>query len=463
MAIENRATIADSPQFLPEDTIAAIATAPGEAGIAIVRVSGADSLAIADAVFRSNGSAPSSWEGGTFRRGFICTPTGAEVDEVLLLVYRQPHSYTREDVIEIQGHGGRVAVRRILETVLKAGARPAEPGEFTRRAFLNGRIDLVQAEAVADLIRSKTDRAAQAALEQLQGLLSERFNKVYDTLVTVAGDLEATLDFPEEDIPADALPQAMAGLGEARAACRELLATWQEGHLLREGATVVICGRPNAGKSTLLNCLLGKDRAIVNDTPGTTRDAIEEEMVLDGIPIRLIDTAGIRDSDCPIEREAVRRSRLAIERADLILYVVDLSDSQPDELNPLPEKPVIVIGNKFDIRNILITNHLCIDINTCLLSNEGLDALREAIRTKLGHGFWRPPHAAISEKQRFSLEKVERAIAESSHLLSSGNPEAIALAAGVVRDAAEEIAILTGRVFSADLLNSIFRRFCIGK
>ncbi len=275
------------------DTIAAISTAAGEGGISVIRISGPDTYRIADDIFAGSGPPPSRREPFTFAYGHVTDVGGRMIDEVLMLFMRAPRSYTREDMVEIHGHGGGIQSRQLLRRVLEAGARSAEPGEFTRRAFLHGRIDLTQAEAVLDLIRARSDRAAGAAIDQLGGFITKRVTNIYDNAMSVAGDLEATMDFPEDELPEAVMADIRQRLDGVDRDMAELLSTWGEGRVLREGVLAVIAGKPNVGKSTLLNALLGSERAIVSDVPGTTRDHIEEVWILDGIPIRLVDTAGL--------------------------------------------------------------------------------------------------------------------------------------------------------------------------
>jgi len=456
-----------------QDTIAAVATAPGEGGISIVRISGPESLAIADVIFRGPLPCPSDRAGGTFVRGFICSKgeqkPDEDIDEVILMIYRAPHSYTREDVVEIQGHGGRAAARRILNAVTKAGARVADPGEFTKRAFLSGRIDLLQAEAVADLIRARSDRAAGAALEQLEGTLSCTFGSIYDNTLAVAADLEATLDFEEGELPEATVRSIVERLGRIQSEIETLIATWGEGHVLRDGALVAISGQPNVGKSTLMNRLLGKERAIVADTPGTTRDTIEELIVLNGYPLRLTDTAGLRDADCRIEQEGVARAQAIMSRADIVLYVIDgsrpLAEADKEALKArIPETTVLVL-NKMDLGIEVSDDSIGLHrgIHTDLIAGEGVEELREALIQKLGLSANTEPHAAISERHRQLLQNVLNELNKAGALLQEEREDEILLAANSVRDGLHALGLATGRTYSEELLDEIFNRFCVGK
>ena len=453
-----------------EDTITAIATPSGEGGVAIVRVSGPESLRIADEVFRGHGERPSGRPSHVILHG--CVVSGSDtLDEVFLMIMRAPHSYTGEDVVEIQGHGGPVTARRILRRVLDAGARMAEPGEFTRRAFLNGRMDLLQAEAVLDLIRSRTDRAAAAAMEQLEGALSKKLSAIYDALITAAADVEATLDFPEEELPAETVPEIAARTAAIGRDMDALLATWEEGHLLREGALCVITGKTNVGKSTLLNALLGRHRAIVSPRHGTTRDTIEESVVVDGNLLRIVDTAGLRDSDCEIELEGMRRTRDLIGKADVRIHVVDASVEMDEverahvrELNP--ERSVVVL-NKTDLGLLVSRAEIsgrCV-VEASLLNGKGVTETRSAIVDLLSSGVdvHAPPHAAISERHRNELDAARAEVGKANELLAAGREDAAALVAQHLRAALESVGRITGRVYGEELLTSVFSRFCIGK
>jgi tRNA modification GTPase len=452
------------------DTIAAIATPPGEGGVGIVRISGSNVWKIADEMFRTL-EKPSSKKGGTFAFGKIVDAAGNEIDEGLCLVFRAPHSYTGEDTAEIQGHGGAVVLRRILRRALEAGARMAEPGEFTKRAFLNGKMDLVQAEAVADLIHARSDRAAAAAVEQLEGGLSGRFNLLYDQCVDLAADLETTLDFIEDELPDEVFPTLGKKLNESFRTLENLLSTWDEGRLLREGARVVIMGRPNAGKSTLFNALLGHERAIVTHIAGTTRDVIEEGLVIDGIPLRILDTAGLREAECEIEREGIRRAREHAGAADMAVYLIDssvpFSAEDADHLAKLQPEQTIIVLNKLDQKvpgfEFQVSNFQ--PLETSLLDGTGLHEIKQAIAAKLEKGvnMTAPAHAVISERHRNLLERARVELGHARGQLTGLEDEGVVPAAEHLRAALEFLGQVTGRVYHDELLNNVFSRFCIGK
>jgi len=454
------------------DTIAAVATPPGNGGVGVIRISGPGAGVVADAVFRPlTGVSPSQRAAGTFCYGQVVEADGTEIDRALCLIFRAPHSFTGEDTVEIQGHGGRVVLRHILRRVLEAGARTAEPGEFSKRAFLNGRMDLLQAEAVADLIGAGSERAAAAALEQMEGVLSRHFNALYDALLTVSADLEATLDFMEDELPPETFRDLTRRTEAVLAELAKLLVTWDEGRLLREGARVVIWGRPNAGKSTLLNALLGFERAIVTPVAGTTRDTIEETLVLDGIPLRLIDTAGLRETECAVEQEGIRRAESLRTAADAVLYVLDASQPpHPEDMRRLVGlDPVrtLVVQNKIDLAEASPSPLPGFDaVPVSLLDGAaGAAAVRTRLAEKIecGLDLHAAPHAVISERHRGLLTTAQTETVQALELLREGDGLCIVPAAEHLRTALEQLGRATGRIYHESLLDAIFSRFCVGK
>src|ERR1022692_1165487 len=389
-----------------DDTIAAIATPLGEGGLAVIRLSGAQALAIADRCFAPAGKAsvkPSAAATHTIQFGHVVS-NGQNVDETLLAVMRAPPTFTREDVVEITCHGGILPAKLVLDALLANGARLAEPGEFTRRAFLNGRIDLAQAEAVADLIHSRTELALAAANEQLAGKLSQRINRLRDDLMLTLAHVEAHIDFPDEDISPDTKENLLQRLENGIAFMDELLCTADEGQILRRGIRAAIVGRPNAGKSSLLNQLLGHDRAIVSHIPGTTRDTIEETANIRGLPVIFIDTAGLREAHDEIEAEGIRRSRESLTKAEFILHVLDASEplTGADEkyLAEFVGKKHIIVRNKIDLPAKLVwssaftrlsgppeggTPNLPI-VDVCCLTGNGIEALKDSIKELVWSG-----------------------------------------------------------------------------
>ncbi|MBA4387349.1 MAG: tRNA uridine-5-carboxymethylaminomethyl(34) synthesis GTPase MnmE [Verrucomicrobia bacterium] len=456
------------------DTIAAIATASGTAGISVVRISGPGCFAIADRIFRGKGNPPSKRKAGTFVYGHVVEPADGQrteriIDEVILLLFRAPNSYTCEDVVEIQGHGGPVNAREILHAVIAAGARLAEPGEFTKRAFLNGRIDLVQAEAVADLIAARSERAARLALEQLEGRLSADLTKIYDDMVAVAVDLEASLDFDSGELPSRVGTDLADRLHDVRKRLIMLLDSWHEGHVLREGLLVVIAGQPNVGKSTLLNRLLGRDRAIVADVPGTTRDTIEEQLVVDGVCVRLVDTAGLRDPICSVEKQGIDRAAHQVEQADLILYMADgskqLDYNDLKHLTSLRDRPHIVVLNKMDLGDVVDTSSLkSQDVVRCsLMTTSGaapvLARIAEIIRSMV-HA---EAQSAISERHRLFIQNALNILNSINLADFTIDSDRTVLVAGAVRQSADAIGSILGRTYGDDILDGVFKKFCVGK
>lgn len=457
-----------------DDTIAAIATAPGAAAVAIVRISGPASFEIANQIFHGRERIPPQGHSACgVLHGRIKEPagraTGADIDDAILLSFKAPHSYTGEDVIEIQCHGGTCVTRRILRLVFALGARPADPGEFTRRAFLNGKLDLIQAEAVADLITAQTDKAASSAIEQLEGHLSKAIESLYSALLTLSSDVENLLDFTESELPPDYHVIIHQRLTEINDQLVTLISTWNEGRILRDGALVVICGRVNAGKSTLLNQLLGMDRAIVSPLPGTTRDTIEELIAIDGLPCRLIDTAGLRTSDCKIEQEGVIRTKRYIDKADLLLYVIDASQPLTAEdrqfLSEVVSKKVIIVLNKSDLNVIADASLLPKQyprISCNMLDISSITRVKTTIydiMTTTSHAI----HGThIGERHHRILSLVKQDIEQAISISSSPDIDLL-LVASHVRNTADQVGQIIGKNYYTDMLNDIFSRFCVGK
>jgi len=457
--------------MLPADTIAAIATPLGEAGLAVVRISGPEALAVADRCFvpaSHRYSKPSEAASHTLHYGHIYRK-GQVVDEVIVAVMRSPRTFTREDVVEISCHGGILTTKLVLDTVLECGARMAHPGEFTRRAFLNGRLDLAQAEAVADLIHSRTELAVRAANEQLAGKLSERIKKVRDSLMRVLANVEAHIDFPEEDITPDSRQEMLAKLRDAHEKIEQLLATANEGRLLRSGIRAAIVGRPNVGKSSLLNLLLGHDRAIVSPIPGTTRDTIEETANIRGIPVVFVDTAGLRESEDAIEAEGVRRSHAAIEQAELILHVLDNSQPWSDvdarHWDLFSSRKQLLVINKTDLPSRLsLPDNLGGRVaRVCCLTGAGLESLKDSIKELVWSGEINAEalQIMINSRHQEALNRCLAAVARTIEALDKGFT--LELAAMDLRIAVQAVGEITGQTATEDLLDTIFSHFCIGK
>jgi tRNA modification GTPase len=451
------------------DTIAAIATPLGEGGIAVVRLSGPRSLPIADASFRPTGKsslAPSAAPTHTIHFGKIVRQ-GRVVDEVLLAVMRSPRTFTREDVVEITCHGGLLPAKLVLDTLLENGARLAAPGEFTRRAFLNGRIDLAQAEAVADLIHARTELALAAANEQLAGKLSQRINLLRDDLMRTLAHIEAHIDFPDEDITPDTREQLIKRLQAGIVFIDELLRTANEGRILRRGIRAAIIGRPNVGKSSLLNQLLGHDRAIVSHIPGTTRDTIEETANVRGLPVIFIDTAGLREASDEIEIEGIRRSRSALADAELILHVLDaaetLTTADRNFLSEFAQKKRLLIRNKTDlpVRLELPRGNSALDV--CCLTGKGIEEVKDAIKEKVWAGeiqaeMWQ---VMINARHQDALQRARNGLERTTAALREGL--GLELTALDLRIAANAVGEIVGKTTTDDLLDAIFSQFCLGK
>ncbi len=458
--------------FSPADVVAAIATAPGAGAIAIVRLSGPGALVLADRLYRGAAPALAARPAGTFAHGSAVAPaTGEILDDALWLVFRAPHSYTGEDSVEIQCHGGSQAARRILDALLAAGARQADPGEFTKRAFLNGKIDMTQAEAVLDLIQARSERAARLATAQLEDALGRRIRALYDALLAVSADIEAMLDFPDDELPQsvpnDILGRLQAVFGEIQA----LLDTWREGHVLRDGARVVIAGAPNVGKSTLLNLLAGRDRAIVSPHPGTTRDTIEEAVVLNGYPLQLVDTAGLRDAPCEIEQEGIRRTRRALAEADLCVCLVDasreLSAEEKSFLDAHDPQKILVLLNKIDLgqqirpENLPGIESMAVSLQKSPPTAEISSKILQKVVQKPSGSDQEP--VAISERHRNALLIALDDVKSSEKRLKTASEADFLLAATHARAALDQIGFIFGKNCTEDMLDRLFSRFCVGK
>ncbi|MGO5155720.1 tRNA uridine-5-carboxymethylaminomethyl(34) synthesis GTPase MnmE [Ligilactobacillus ruminis] len=455
------------------DTIAAISTPPGEGAISIVRMSGEEAVAIAQKVF--SGKDLTQTKSHTINYGHIVDPkTHEEIDEVMVSLMLAPKTFTREDVVEINCHGGIVATNRILQLLLVNGARLAEPGEFTKRAFLHGRIDLTQAESVMDLIRAKTDRSMKIALNQLDGNLSHLIDSLRKDILDVLAQVEVNIDYPEYDDVEEMTTKLLKEKAiEIKQRIEQLLKTASQGKIMREGLATALVGRPNVGKSSLLNHLLHEDKAIVTDVAGTTRDVIEEYVNVSGVPLKLIDTAGIRETDDKVEKIGVERSKKAIEQSDLVLLVLNAAESLTKEdlelIRLTNDKKRIIILNKTDLEERLDRKELAkISGNapvyaTSILKNEGLEALEEAISKLFFNGIENSQstvmvtnarHIALLKKAQNSLDSVLEGI-------SSGMP--VDLVQIDMTEAWNLLGEITGESYEDELLDQLFSQFCLGK
>jgi len=455
-----------------EDTIAAIATPPGEGGIAVIRISGADAENIATKIFARAQGKNGKLTSHRLYHGEIHDPkTNCMVDDVLLTIMRKPRSYTGEDVVEIHCHGGAFLSHKILGLALSQGARQAEPGEFTKRAFLNGKMDLSQAEAVLDLIRARTDKAAALALTQARGELSKWVHGLREELLDILVQVEAAIDFPEEEIELLKRPDVIQKMRNLRSEVLDIISTYEWGRLFREGARVCICGRPNVGKSSLLNALLGQERVIVTPVPGTTRDVIEEAINLDGLPVVLWDTAGLRETDDQIEQMGVNLSRQYLEKADALIIVLDGSTklTQDDKvlLRNVEAKKVLIAVNKDDLPQTLSPEDLSrfsdsrTIVRVSAKSGEGINVLQKKLRDLVIDCEREPAMVLTNLRHRNALLRGETALRHAETTLGEGYAaEFVAVDLNETRDALGEI---IGTVSDEDILERIFNNFCIGK
>ncbi|MCM0647022.1 tRNA uridine-5-carboxymethylaminomethyl(34) synthesis GTPase MnmE [Clostridium swellfunianum] len=455
------------------DTIAAVATSLGESGIAIIRVSGKDSLELVSSIFRGKDNRGlEDIKSYTMRYGHVIDRESSEViDEVIVSFMKGPKSFTAEDTVEINCHGGVIATNRVLEEVIKAGARLAEPGEFTKRAFLNGRIDLSQAEAVIDIIRAKTELSMKSALAQSEGRISREIKTLRHKLLGIIAHIEATVDYPEEDLEETTSVITSSQLNSVLKEIEKLLSSANEGKILREGLDTVIVGKPNVGKSSLLNALLMETRAIVTDIPGTTRDVIEEYINLDGVPVKIIDTAGIRETQDIVEKIGVEKSKEKINEADLIILMLDLSrelDTEDIEiLDYIKDRKYIVLLNKSDLPSKLdrskleaLKSELIIELSA--KTGEGIDKLKDAIKSLFFSGEVSSKDAMITNaRHKQALIRAREGCAAAIEALK--NTSAIDLASIDARDAWMSLGEITGETLEEDIIDKIFSEFCIGK
>ena len=454
-----------------ERTIAAISTGAAPGGIGIVRISGPEARTVADRVFRGRGGRNiSGMKGYTAALGAAYTAAGEKLDDVVALVFAAPKSYTGEDVVELSCHGGLYLTQRLLQEVLAAGASPAGPGEFTRRAFLNGKVDLAQAEAVMELIGARGEQAAREAQAASGGALSRRVEAIRRELTSLGAHLAAWADFPEEDVPAVENQALLQSLEHVAGELARLLESFDTGKVYREGVRTVIAGRPNAGKSTLMNLLSGCQRSIVTEYAGTTRDVVEETVLLGGIPLRLADTAGLRDTDDPVESIGVAAARERLETADLVLAVFDSSQELEKEDLELAQRlrtvPAVAVVNKTDLPTRMDLSRIrelfphvaCI----AAASGEGLEELQEEITALLGAGDFDPGAGMLfTERQRRDAQEAFDALREGENALALGlTLDAVTVC---VEDALNALYALTGQTASEEVVDQVFETFCVGK
>ena len=455
----------------PNDTIAAIGTPPGEGGLCVVRMSGPDAFSIADRVF-GGAVRPSACVTHTIHHGHVVDPgTRERVDEVLMSVFRSPRTYTREDLVEFSGHGGMVPGSMILDVLIRSGARLAEPGEFTKRAFLNGRIDLLQAEAVGELIRARTDACARAALRQLNGTCSQQIDGFRIELIQIIANIEVTLDFTEENLPDVSTRTFVEQLRPVKVALDRLIRSSRETRVLRDGIRIALIGKPNVGKSSLLNMLTSRDRAIVHPESGTTRDTIEESVDIRGVPVVFVDTAGIRNTSDKVEQQGVTRSQRELEQSDIPVLVFDASHPPDDDdrrlAAQLSGRTVVFILNKCDLDNYDPNAYAALlsggrSVRTSALNGSGLDDLLEAI-FKIAQfdpsGF--ESGLVVNARQGELLDRAKASLERGIGVLEEGS--GAEMAAVDLRESVQHLGVLVGKEIGDAVLDHVFSRFCIGK
>lgn len=454
------------------DTIAAIATSIGEGGISIIRVSGDKSIDIVDSIFiGKNNRKLHDFKSYTMRYGHVIDKNGSKLDEVIISYMKGPKSFTAEDTIEINCHGGVVGTNRILQEIIRAGARTAEPGEFTKRAFLNGRIDLSQAEAVIDIIRAKTELSMKSALLQSEGSISREIKTIRNKLLSVIASIEVTVDYPEEDIEEVTAGMVNYDVASIISEIDKLLSTADEGKILREGLSTVIVGKPNVGKSSLLNALVKEKRAIVTDVPGTTRDAIEEYISIEGIPVKIVDTAGIRETEDIVEKIGVQTSKEKIDEADLVILMLDssmkLSQEDIEIIEYIKEKKYIVLLNKSDLGGKIEKSDLKglkskYITNISAKTGEGLNLVKEHIKDLFFNGEIKTEGVFVTNnRHKQALIRAKENLESSLNALE--NTFAIDLASIDIRNAWMNLGEITGEALEEDIIHKIFSEFCLGK
>jgi tRNA modification GTPase len=458
--IGTASSAAGASELNAAETMAAISTPAGEGAIALVRISGSNAIPIADKIFRGK-ETPSKFASRVQYLGEIVAESGGLIDQVMVSIHRAPASYTGEDLVEISCHGGTLVTAKVLEVCLRRGARSARPGEFTERAFLNGKMDLTQAEAVIDLIRARTDLALRSATEQLEGKLGEQIKGIRDSLVDLLAHVEASIDFSEEGIAPDEGDSLRVRLDSVREQIAALLATADHGRILRDGVRVVIYGATNAGKSSLLNRLLGYERVIVSDAPGTTRDTIEETVNLRGVPVRLLDTAGLRTSTSDIEREGIARTERSLQKADLRLHIVDRNAAPPAHFEQNANGNELLVLNKSDLSEHpewKDTNALRVSCVT----GDGVGDLENEILSRISKQNLRPENAlAINMRHRDCLRRALEACDRARKTLDETfSPEYLSVD---LNEALEAVGEVIGTVGVEQILDSVFGQFCIGK
>ncbi len=459
---------------LNEDTITAISTPLGAAGLGIVRMSGPQAIDIGDKIFRAkNKKKLQQADNYTVHYGYIVDPdTEKKIDEVLVIIMKRPHSFTGEDIVEFDCHGGMVPLKRVLDLLIDNGARMAEPGEFSRRAFLNGKLDLAQAESIIEVINSKTEKGLDIAMNHLTGKLSSKINALKNRVLKLLAHLEAAIDFPEDEIEGFKVSELEKRIQRIRNSIQELLATSREGKIYQEGIKTVIVGKPNVGKSSLLNTLLEEKRAIVTDIPGTTRDVIEEYINLEGIPLKIIDTAGIRETEDMVEKIGVERTRDFLKEADLVLMMLDVSQGiTKDDLrvyNLIKGKPVIVVVNKTDLPPALseekvkkhFPEHLLLWIS--IKEEKGLENLKEAIVSEVFNTGVESEQVLITRSRH--EEALKEALKASNRVYNSykqGLPYDFLTID--LKECFNKLGEITGETVDEDIIDRIFSDFCLGK